>query len=184
MDDARIIRLFFERSEQAIVETQNKYGAYARRIVENVLASAEDCEECLNDVYWTLWRRIPPETPQSLKGFLAAVARNAAISRYRALHAEKRGGGRVLALSELEHCVDERRLEDEVQARRLTELLNSFLAGLPKQARVVFVKRYWYLSSVQRIARETGASEGTVKMSLHRTRKKLKEYLKKEGFSL
>jgi len=182
--DDQIIRLFFDRSEQALLETQKKFGPYARRIVENILPSEEDGDECLDDVYMTLWNKIPPEQPKSLKAFVGTIARNAAISRYRAEHAEKRGGGALLSLSELEECVDGRSIEEKLQTRSLTELLNSFLAELPKEARVIFVKRYWYLSSVQQIAEEMDCSEGKVKMSLHRTRKKLKDYLKKEGYSI
>lgn len=184
MYDDQIVRLFFDRSEQALLETQKKYGSYARRIVDNILPSEEDSDECLNDVYLTLWNKIPPEQPKSLKAFVGTIARNAAISKYRTVHAEKRGGGALLSLSELEECVDRRSIEDELQTRSLTELLNSFLAELPKEARVIFVKRYWYLSSVQQISEEMGCGEGKVKMSLHRTRKKLKDYLKEEGYSI
>lgn len=184
MYDEQIVQLFFDRSEQALLETQKKYGPYARRIVQNILPSAEDCDECLNDVYMTLWKRIPPERPNSLKAYLGTVARNAAISSYRAAHAEKRGGGALLSLSELEECVSEKSLEEQLQAQSLTELLNRFLAGQPKEARVMFVKRYWYLSSVRQISKEMDCSEGKVKMTLHRTRKKLKDYLKKEGYPI
>ena len=184
MYDEQILGLFFARSEQALQETQKKYGSYARRIVENILPSREDGEECLNDVYLTLWSRIPPEQPASLKAYLGTLARNAAISRYRAAHAEKRGGGAVLSLSELEDCVGSSSAEERLSVQSLTELLNRFLGGLSKQNRIIFVKRYWCCASVQQIAREMDCSEGTVKMSLHRTRKKLKEYLKKEGYSI
>ena len=97
MYDEQIVRLFLNRSEQAIQEAQKKYGSYARRIVENILPSPEDCEECLNDVYLTLWKRIPPEEPKSLKAFLGTVARNAAISKYRGVYAEK-GAAAALCL--------------------------------------------------------------------------------------
>lgn len=184
MYDEQIVRLFLDRSDQALLETQKKYGAYARRIIENILPSTEDCEECLNDVYWKLWERIPPEKPNSLKAFVGTIARNTAISRFRAAHAEKRGGSAVLSLSELEECVEGRRIDDELQKRSLTELLNRFLAELPRETRIIFVKRYWYFSSIQQISEEMDCAEGKIKMSLHRTRKKLKEYLKKEGYSI
>ena len=184
MYDDQIVRLFFDRSEQALLETQKKYGPYARRIVENILPSEEDSDECLNDIYMTLWNKIPPEQPKSLKAFVGTIARNSAINKFRAEHAEKRGGGAVLSLSELEECVDGRSIEDDLQTRSLTELLNSFLTEQPKEARVIFVKRYWYFSSVQQIAEEMDCGEGKVKMSLHRTRNKLKDYLKKEGYPI
>ena len=89
-----------------------------------------------------------------------------------------------LALSELQECASETSVEDTLEEHRLVELLNSFLAKLPKETRVIFVKRYWYLSPVKRIAEETGFTEGKVKMTLHRTRKQLKQYLEKEDVAL
>ena len=172
MEDEQIIRLYFDRSEQAIGETQRKYGAYCRMIARNILGSPEDSDECLDDALWKLWNLIPPNRPNCFRAFLGSVTRSCALTRYRALHAEKRGGGTVeVALSELE-------------ARRLTEALNSFLAGLPQETRIIFVKRYWYLASVKSIADDLGCTEGKVKMSLHRTRKQLKQFLEQEDIDL
>ena len=75
-------------------------------------------------------------------------------------------------------------MEDALEEHRLVELLNSFLARLPRESRVIFVKRYWYLSPVRQIAEETGCTEGKVKMSLHRTRKHLRQFLKKEDIAV
>ena len=184
MEDEQIIQLFFDRSERAITEVQNKYGAYCSRIAGNILPSPEDCEECVSDVWWRLWTTIPPQRPARLRAFLGAVTRNFALSRYRALHAEKRGGGmEAEALSELETCVSAG-LEEVLEEKRLVALLNSFLEGLSRENRIIFVKRYWYLSSVDQIARELGCTEGKVKMSLHRTRKQLKRRLEKEEIDL
>jgi RNA polymerase sigma-70 factor (ECF subfamily) len=44
--------------------------------------------------------------------------------------------------------------------------------------------RYWMSESIREIARRTGSSEGKIKMMLMRTRKKLADKLKKEGFTL
>ena len=181
MDDASIVRLFFERSEQAISEAQKKYGGYCRSIAMNILRNPEECEECMSDVYWKLWNAlIPPNRPARLQAYMGTVTRNIALSRYRAIHADKRGGVAVLALEELEHCAASGSMEDMLDERRLIDLLNSFLKALPKESRIIFVKRYWYLSAVSKIAAEMNCSEGTVKMKLHRSRKQLKEYLKKE----
>ena len=185
MDDETILQLFFRRSEQAIVAVDDRYGAYCRSILRNILTDPGDLEECMNDVYLKLWNQIPPHRPDCLRAFTGSIARNCALDRYRAAHAEKRGGGMAeIALSELGECAAPNRVEDALEEHRLVELLNSFLAGLPKEARVIFVKRYWYLSPVRRIAEETGCTEGKVKMSLHRTRKQLKQYLEKEDISI
>ena len=185
MEDAQIIQLFFARSEQAIAETQRKYGAYCRMIAMNILENRDDSEECLDDALWKLWNLIPPNRPRSLQAFLGSVARSCALTRYRALHAEKRGGGTVpLALSELEECLSVDSVEHELEERRLSETLNRFLAGLAQETRIIFVKRYWYLASVKSIADDLGCTEGKVKMSLHRTRKQLKHFLEQEDIDL
>lgn len=183
MEDEAILDLFFQRAEQAISETQKKYGAYCAAIVRNILSNPEDCEECLNDVYWRLWNQIPPNRPARFQAFLGTVARNTALDRYRGLHAEKRGGAAAeLAISELQECAAPGSLEDTLEERRLVALLNRFLAELPREARIIFVKRYWYLSSVREIAEQMGMSEGKVKMTLYRTRKKLKSRMKEENY--
>lgn len=185
MDDETIIQLFFKRSEQAIIAADDRYGAYCRSILRNILDDPGDREECMNDVYLKLWSQIPPHRPDCLRAFMGSIARNCALDRYRAFHAEKRGGGITeVALSELGECAAPGNVEDALEEHRLVELLNSFLGSLPKEARVIFVKRYWYLSPIRQIAEETGCTEGKVKMSLHRTRKQLKQYLEKEDIAI
>lgn len=185
MEDEAIIQLFLKRSEQAIIAAEDRYGAYCRSILRNILTDPGDLEECMNDVYLKLWNQIPPHRPDCLRAYVGSVARNCGLDRYRASHAEKRGGGMAeIALSELGECAAPDSVEDALEEHRLVELLNSFLGRLPKEARVIFVKRYWYLSPVSRIADELGCTEGKVKMSLHRTRKQLRQYLEKEDISL
>lgn len=185
MEDEAIIQLFLKRSEQAIIAAEDRYGAYCRSILRNILTDPGDLEECMNDVYLKLWNQIPPHRPDCLRAYVGSVARNCGLDRYRAAHAEKRGGGMAeIALSELGECAAPDSVEDALEEHRLVELLNSFLGRLPKEARVIFVKRYWYLSPVSRIADELGCTEGKVKMSLHRTRKQLRQYLEKEDISL
>lgn len=185
MEDEQIVRLFFDRSEQAVAETERKYGAYCRMIAMNILENREDSDECLDDALWKLWNLIPPNRPKCFRAFLGAVARSCALNMYRARHAKKRGGGTVeVALSELEDCLSGESVERTLQRRRLSELLNGFLAELPQQTRMIFVKRYWYLAPVKRIADDMGCTEGKVKMSLYRTRKQLKQYLEQEGITV
>ena len=120
MEDETIIQLFFQRSERAISATEERYGAYCRGILRNILPEPEDREECLNDVYLKLWNQIPPQRPESLRAFVGSVARNCALDRYRAAHAGKRGGGAPeIALSELGECAGGQSVEDELEERRL-----------------------------------------------------------------
>lgn len=182
MDDHQIIDLFWARDQEAITATAEKYGSYCRTIACQILGSREDGEECVNDAYLRLWNVIPPQRPEHLGAFLGAITRNLALDRYRKAGAEKRGAGQTaLVLEELQHCLPDPgradRLDDSLA---LTDALNRFLSSLPPQVRVVFLRRYWYFSTIREIAAACRMSEGKVKMMLLRTRRKLKTYLEKE----
>lgn len=185
MDDARIIDLYFARSEQAIAETDARHGPYCRAIALRILRSPEDSEECVSDTWLQAWNAIPPQRPARLAVFLGKITRNLALNRREAAHAQKRGGGQVAAaLEELHDCLPAPGGGDPAEALALTQALDRFLAGLPRQARVIFLRRYWYLDSTCEVARRLGMSEAAVKMSLSRSRKKLKAVLEKEGIDL
>ena len=183
MDDSKIVELYWDRSEQAIEETDRKYGKYCYRIAYNILASKEDSEETVSDTYMTAWGAIPPRRPSVLATFLGKITRHLSIDRWRTRSAYKRGGGQmVLALEELEECIAS--TEDVEQAYAKKELLAAykrFIEKLPVTERRVFLLRYWYLDSVGDIAQKYGFSESKVKSMLHRTRQKLHRCLAEEG---
>ena len=182
MEDSQIIALYFRRSEQAIVETDQKYGPYCFQIASRILSSPEDGEECVSDTYLTAWKSIPPNRPSRLAPFLGKITRHIALDRWRKRSAQKRGGGEVqLALEELEDCIPGKDTpEDAFRQKEFREGLNRFLASLPEQERMIFVSRYWYLRSIREISEKTGVSEGNVKTRLSRTRSKLRTFLQKE----
>lgn len=184
MEDSRILELYWERSEEAITETQTKYGRYCHRIAKNILNSDEDAEECVNDTYVRAWNCMPPERPNKLGTFLGRITRNLALDRYDARRAHKRNGNMELALDELGECISDGAdmpVSDEIV---LKNAIDGFLEGLGRTARIVFMRRYWYLCSVSDIARSLGMSESNVKVTLMRTRRKFAEHLAKEGISI
>lgn len=183
MEDQGIIDLFFDRSEQAIVETDKKYGGYCYAIAYNILSSREDSEESVNDTYLTAWNTIPPRRPRLLNAFLGKITRHISIDRFRRLRAQKRGGKEmILALEELGECVAAQSLEAEISQRELARSLNDFLAALPETERNVFLCRYWYMDSIEAIAKITGFSQSKVASMLHRSRGKLRKKLSEEGY--
>lgn len=186
MEDKRIIDLYWTRSEDAISETAQKYGNYCLRIADNILNDRQDSEECVSDTYLRAWNTIPPQRPGRLSVFLGTITRNLALDKYRLRKTEKRGGGELLfALEELRECVpsfsDEAQL---VEGMVVTQILNQFLASLPKESRIIFLRRYWYVCSVNEIADSMHLSESKVKMSLLRSRNKLRELLERGGICL
>ena len=186
MEDKDIIRLYLERSEEAISETALKYSVLLSRIAFGILRSREDAEECVSDTYMRAWNSIPPSQPKRLSAFLGKITRNLSLNRYQQLTAQKRGGGsREVALEELEECIPAAGdLQREVEDAELAELINGFLDKLGRESRIIFMRRYWYFCTVSEIAEDMSIGESKVKMSLLRTRKKLKQYLEKQGVAL
>lgn len=184
MDDQSIVELYWSRSENAISETDVKYGRYLNSISYNILVNHEDAQECVNDTYHNAWNTMPPDRPSVLSTFLGKITRRLSIDRWRRLNAEKRGGGELtLALDELENCVSGYgNVENEIERRELAKLFNSFLDTLPVTERRVFLCRYWYMDSIQSIAVQFGFSQSKVASMLHRTRAKLRTVLEKEGY--
>ena len=184
MEDERIIELYFDRNERALEETQKKYGAYCHTVAAAILADPRDSEECVNDTYLQAWNAIPPARPQYFAAFLAKITRNLALSRYRANHREKRGGGNVTAvLEELEHCLPAPG-GDPAEDMVIREALNAFVRTLPAATRDVFLQRYWFMRPIAEIAAAAGMKESRVKMLLLRTRERLREHLAREGIEI
>lgn len=184
MEDSQIVDLYWDRSEQAIAETDTKYGRYCFSIANNILPFREDAQESVNDTYLAAWNALPPERPSVLRTFLGKLTRRISIDRWRYLSAEKRGGGTIpLALEELAGCIpggDDPAAT--VEAKELAQSINGFLDTLPATERQVFLMRYFALSPLAQIEEKYAMTGSRLRSMLHRTRKKLLRYLEKEGF--
>lgn len=186
MEDSKIIQLYWNRDESAIPATSEKYGVYCTSIARNILKNEEDTEECVNDTYFNAWNSIPPQRPSVLSAFLGRITRNLSFNRYKLLHTQKRGGGELpLVLEELTEVVSGKEsVEQELERKELLAEINSFLAGIPKEKRQMFVRRYWYAEPVNEIAKRFGISESSATMTLKRVREQLKEKLVEKGYRL
>ena len=186
MDDEQIIELYWARSEQAIHESETKYGAFCRSIARNILAQEQDAEECVNDTWLNAWNAMPPQRPSILSAFLGRLTRNLSLDRWRHNRAAKRGGPQMeVALEELRDCLSAPgRPEERLEARETAALISRFLREQPALNRVLFLRRYWYLDSISALAERFSLSESAVKSNLHRTRLRLKEVLLKEGVAV
>ena len=185
MTDTEIINLFFERSEQAITELDKKHGNAVARVARNILGNSQDTEECVNDTYLGTWNAIPPHKPSPLRTFVCKIARNLATKKYHSNTAEKRNSQYDLALDELEECIPDRnRTEEIVEERELQRYINQFLGTLRENERNIFLRRYWYAEEYNEIAKRYSLNLNTVKTTLFRVRRKLKDYLEKEGVAI
>ncbi len=186
MEDQKIVELYWSRDEAAIRETDRKYGRYLLKIAHNILANEQDSEESLSDAYFGAWNSMPPHKPGVLSSYLAKLTRRASIDLFRKKNRDKRRGSEyALSLSELEECISAPGTpEEELDAKLLAGAIAAFLRGQSEDARNTFIGRYYFLDPVSEVARYCGVSESAAKSTLHRTRLKLKDHLKEEGFDL
>lgn len=184
MEDETIVGLFWAREERAIQETEKKYGGYLFSIAQRLLGDSRDAEECVSDTYRGAWDSIPPHRPQLLSAYLAKLTRRSAMKVWRARDAQRRGSGETaLSLEELGECIaDSQSPEEALTAKELAGTIDRFLLALPVQERRVFVCRYFHGYSIRELEAKFGFSKSKVETMLHRTRKKLKACLQKEGY--
>ena len=181
--DDQIILLLQKRDEEGIRQICGKYGASCRAVAYRILGKQEDAEECFSDALLMIWNRIPPDLPENLQAYLITLVRRCAIDRLRTDTRQKRGGAHFAeSLDELAEILPSSEyVESEVKKRELIRALNSFLSTLKPEVRHLLMQRYYFAMPLQAIADRNGMHLSSVKMTLLRTRNKLRDYLKKEG---
>ena len=186
MTDREIIALYNARNEQAVVQTEKKYGSYCLSIAQNILRNMQDSEECVNDTWLQTWNSIPPACPTVLKTYVGRITRNLSINRYKAKNREKRGGGEsALALDELaDVAAPGQDIQQQMDRLEFAEAFNRFLWSLPERDCSMFIRRYYHVEAVETIAKRYGTSKANVFKILSRTRQKLRTFLEEEGFSI
>ena len=184
MEDAQIIALYWARDEEALRESDERYGPYCRAVAGRILTTPEETEECVNDTWLKAWNVIPPQRPRRLRAFLGKITRNLALDRVKYQRRAKRGGGElVLALEELAECTaSPGDVEGEVQKKELEAAVHAFLSKLPPRDRDIFLRRYFFVEPVGEIAARYALGENAVSAALSRTRKKLRTHLEQEGW--
>ena len=185
MEDSAIIALYFDRDENAIRETDKKYGAFCRKVAFNILSVNEDTEECVSDTYLKVWNKIPPERPMRFMAWLGKIVRNTALNLYTKLHSQKRFNGIEIMLDELSECIpSDISLEKEIEDKEITIAVNTWLKSISADERYLFIRRYWYGDAVNVLAKQQKVSPHTMTQRLYRIREKLKNYFEKEGIAI
>lgn len=184
MTDEQMIELYWNRSEDAIAETQAAYGRKLHGLAQRILRNQEDAAEIVNDTYLKTWNSIPKARPRHFYAYLATICRHLAFNLLNWNQAEKRKAEIVAITDEMEACIPDRGLENTIRVKEVVRALNGFLETLPKEHRLLFLRRYWFADSVAEIAKRYDMTESNVKTQLFRTRNKLRDYLEKEGIQI
>ena len=181
MDDAKIIDLFWARNEEAIQETEKAYGRKLHGLANKILNNREDAEESVSDTYMKTWEIIPPQRPKYYYAFLASICRHLSFHKVDWKLAAKRNAEVVTLTQEMEMCIPDTSRDRKLEGKELGRIMNAFLESLPKDTRLIFLRRYWHVDTIAEIAARYGMTESKVKMQLSRTRAKLRTFLESEG---
>ena len=185
MDDKEIIDLYFARNEAAISETAGKYGRMLKSIAYSILKNTSDSEECENDTYFAAWNRIPPQIPKVLAAFLGRIVRNIAINKYEYYTADKRNREFNVTLDEISDILSGDNMQKiEYESTEIADCISTYLHSKSYTKRVIFVRRYWYCDTINKIASDYGFSESKVKSTLMRMRNELRAYFERKGIRL
>ena len=176
--------MYFRRDEEAIRETDQSYGVKLNRLALRILNNREDAEECVNDTYLKAWDTIPPQRPRFLYAYLAKICRFFSFGKLDWKNAAKRKAEVVELTAEMESCIPDGRVERQLEGEEIGRLVSRFLYSIPQENRLLFMRRYWYMESIQEIALRFGISESNAKIKLFRIRNQLKEFLEREGIHL
>jgi len=179
MDDLMIIELYFARDEQAIEETDTKYGKLCFHMANNFLSNDADAEECVNDTYLSTWNTIPPTRPNNFQAFLCKIVRNLSMKKLEFNLALKRSQNVTVSFSELEEILPDNRTAPEWEYESLGKIITDFLQAEKEDVRNVFIRKYYFFDSISDIAGRYSFSESKVKNMLYHSRNRLREYLKK-----
>ena len=185
MNDEILIKQLFSLTQSVLDALRAQYGRLCLSVARRILPDERDVEECLSETLFRVWDSIPPQRPASLGAYMARIARNLALDRLDYNRAGARSTALTAAFEELEACLPAAGdAEQAAESGELRETLNRFLRAQPENARVCFLRRYWYGESIAEIAGACHLREGTVKSLLFRTRARLREALEKEGINV
>ena len=184
LSDEEIIALYWDRDEQAISRTDEKYKKFLLSVAFNIVFDDQDCEECLNDTYIDAWNSMPPSKPALLQAFLATIMRRTAIDRYKERKRQKRIASELtVSLSELEEIIADES-DRSAETDELARLLSDFVRSLPDRRMYIFMSRYYFARPIGEIASLLCCSESTVNKEIAAIKRELKEKLMKEGYTL
>ena len=116
---------------------------------------------------------------------MGRITRNIAINVFKERNTQKRSALICELSQEMEQCIPSSSNADNyIDSVALTNSINKFLDSIDEEKRNIFIRRYWFMDTVESISVKYGVSKSKVKSTLFRIRKQLREFLEKEGYNL
>jgi RNA polymerase sigma-70 factor (ECF subfamily) len=161
----------------------DKYNSQIRAIVSRILHNANqarDIDDCVNTVYVALMEKLQQysETRGSMAAFVAIIARSTAIDYCRS---NMRKPGELIGDDMIDFLAEPMEFENQVEFQMLVE---SILAKLNKEERVLFTMRYILFYSPEDIAKVLKIKRGAADMRVTRLKSKVKDFLIKGGINI
>ncbi len=175
MDDNEILLDLINGEEFALDNLSRTYGKLIYGVISKILfnySEINDIDECFNDVLIAIWRNIDcyDSTKGSLRNFLISVA------KYKAIDYKRKINKMVITLELKEEIIDAEVNENiEVDNEEFYLLLNS----LKEEDKNIFIKKYLFEESIDKISRDLGLIKDLVYKRLSRGRDKIKSNIKK-----
>lgn len=183
MTDEEIIDMYWRRNENAIRETDKKYGKLLFQTAFHILRDRLDSEECQNDAYFAVWKKIPPTRPTAFLAFLLKILRRITINRYKEKMRKKRIPSEfTVSMDDLSEVLTESRFCDsEWGAEMLGKIISDYLKTLGDRQQYIFIGHFYMGTPAERIAAELSVSSATVYRDMEKIKSGLKTYLDEKG---
>ena len=181
--DEQIIDMYWRRDQDAIQETDQKYGKILHSAAYNILYDLMDCEECQNDAYLRIWNAIPTTRPTDFFAYIMQTMRRLAINRYKEKSRKKRVPSQLtLSIEDLQSSLSSGvSIEEEYDAKLLGELITEYVRNLNDRQQYIFVDRYYMAETVEKIAADLSISVRTAYREIDKIKQGLKKYLEGNG---
>ena len=178
---------FKRDDEQWYIALIDRYTPYVTAVISGMAKGAlqaSDIEEVAADVFFKVWRRREQSLrgeqvkDDSVKAFVAQIARNATIDRLRQMKIEFLPyDDDVLSVS-YSH-----QLDDLAVVREQKQIVESAVRSFGEPDKEIFIRFYYWGESVKDISNRLGLNISTTKTKLHRLRQKLRDIMGERGYS-
>lgn len=183
VSDEQIVDMYWQRNQDAILETDQKYGSLLQNVAYNILYDSLDCEECRNDTYLRLWNLIPSSRPAPFSAFVVRILRGIAIDRYREKSSQKRIPSQLtVSMEDLNNAISSgRTVEEKYEAKEIGKLISEYIRTLSDRQQYIFFDRYYMAEPVEKTATDLSVSVQTVYREIQKIKRGLKKYLESKG---